>query len=266
MQTTFQEIPLNQIRAKDNYRKTFVDKSLEGLAQSIAENGVIEPIIVRPNGKGFIIIAGERRFRAAEIAKLATIPALIRDVADTDALRIQLIENVQRENVPFMEEAFALQQLRDEHSLDVAELCKIMGKSDAWIYQTLMLTKMVGEAQRMAQNGFLTKPVTMLISRLAPEFQTKAATDLARTNKNKLVDVRFARRYIEDQIENHGVTPMRTRRNAVQKQNGNDYAANWKKYLLKFDGMQFELFKSICKGRTDTSTFAEAVEQVMLEK
>ena len=74
---TLQQIPLNQIHAKDNYRKTFKDKSLKELAQSIKKNGVIEPIIVRPNDTGFEIIAGERRFRASEIAGQVTIPAII---------------------------------------------------------------------------------------------------------------------------------------------------------------------------------------------
>jgi ParB family chromosome partitioning protein len=71
-----QELPLNQIHAKENYRKTFVDKSLAELAQSIKANGVIEPIIVRPDGEGYAIVAGERRFRASQLAGLVTIPAV----------------------------------------------------------------------------------------------------------------------------------------------------------------------------------------------
>src|SRR5204863_531250 len=77
-------IPLNQIHARENYRKTFRDASLKELAQSIKENGVLEPIIVRPNQNGYEIIAGERRFRAASLAKLVTIPAVVREVADGD--------------------------------------------------------------------------------------------------------------------------------------------------------------------------------------
>lgn len=261
----FQELPLNQIKAKSNYRKTFHDESLKELAQSIKENGVIEPIIVRQNGRGYVVIAGERRFRAAGIAKLATIPAVIRDIPESEALRIQIIENVQRENVPFMEEAYGIQQLRDDHALDVLEIAKIVGKSDAWVYQMLQLTRMHSEAQRMAANGFLQKPVAQLISRLKnEEDQCKAASDLARTQKGKLVDIRFARQYIETKIEANG--RPRTVRNHVQKQNGNDYCANWKKYLVSFSTVQFEYFKAIVRGRTDTPTLSEAVEQVMVEQ
>jgi len=261
---TLQEIPLNQIKVKDNYRKTFNEATLGDLAQSIKENGVIEPIIVRPNGKGYIVVAGERRFKAAEIAKLATIPAIVRKVADADALKIQLIENVQRENVQFMEEAYGIAKLRTDHDLDVAEICKMLGKSDAWVYQRLQLTAMAQDAQRIAAADWITLGCAQLISRLPNhEWQAKAANDLARTSKTKRVDIRFGRRYID---EHFGTEPSKPRRNSIQKMNGNDYAANWKKHLLTFDGLRFEYFKSICKGRTDTSTFAEAVERVMIEK
>lgn len=261
---TFQEIPLDQIKISTNYRKTFPDDSLKGLAQSIKENGVIEPIIVRPNGKGFVVIAGDRRFKACKIAGLPTIPAIIRDISDADALKVQLIENVQRENVPYMEEAYGLQQLRDDHALDVAELCKILGKSDAWVYQGLQLARMAGDARRIAEAGWLSKSVALVLSRLPnEEDQNKAANELARTNKSKLVDLRFVRKYLE--VNFSGKTgKYQPRRNAIQKANGNDFAANWKKYLVNFESVQFEYWKSIVRGRTDVATLSEAVERVMM--
>lgn len=260
---TLQEIPLNQIHAASNYRKTFDEGPLKELAQSIKENGVIEPIIVRRNGKGYQIVAGERRFRASKMAGAATIPAVVRDVTDGEILKMQIIENVQRAGVPFMEEAYGLQKLRDDCSLDVAEICKIVGKSDSWVYQTLALTRMHGEAQRLAVNGFLSKPVAILISRLQnEEDQCKAASDLARTQKGKLVDIRFARQYVEQKIGANG--KPRTVRNTAQRQNGNDYLSNWKKYLVRFSYDEFERFKNIVKGRTQTDVLAEAVELVML--
>lgn len=115
-QPELKQIPINQIHAASNYRKTFNDKSLKELAASIKENGVLEPIIVRPNSNGFQIIAGERRYRASKIAGIVTIPAVVRDVADADILKLQIIENVQREGVPFMEEAYAIKKLRDDCS------------------------------------------------------------------------------------------------------------------------------------------------------
>jgi ParB/RepB/Spo0J family partition protein len=260
----FREIPLNQIVVEKNYRETFDDKQMGELAQSIKENGVVEPIIVRPKGKKFAIVARERRYRASLLAKTATIPAVVRDIADAEILKLQIIENVQRAGVPYMEEARGLQRLRDELSLDVAEICKVVGKSDAWVYQTLSLVRMDDEAQRMAANGFLAKPVAMLIARLPNhEAQNQAANDLARTNRTKLVDIRFARRYIEEKIQSNGMPQIRQRKNATQKAEGNDYCANWKRYLVRFTTDQFEYWKSIVKGRTETAVLSEAVDVVM---
>lgn len=264
-QPELKNIPIDKIHVASNYRKTFDDQQLKELSQSIKENGVLEPIIVRPSQPGrYLIIAGERRYRASKLAGLVTIPAVVRDIGDGEILKLQLIENVQRVGVPFMEEAYGVQQLREEHSLDVAEICKILGKSEPWAYQMLSLTKMHGEAQRLAANGFLSKSVALLIARLQnEEDQCQAASDLARTTKTKLVDLRFARKYIEQKIVANGKPIMRTRRNYTQRQNGNDYIANWKKYLVAFDCEQFERFKKIVRGRTQTDILAEAVDLVM---
>jgi ParB family chromosome partitioning protein len=263
----FREIPINQVRVKDNYRKTFNETSIAELAASIKANGIVEPLIVRPLADGFSIVAGERRWRAAQIAGLVTVPCIVRELTDEEVLKLQLIENVQREGVPFMEEAYGIARLRDELSLDVAEICKIVGKSDAWVYSTLTLTRMDSEAQRLASNGFLTKGVATLIARLGDrQDQCKAANALARTQRGKMVDVRFAREYIAKHIEADGRKRLRTNKNAIQRENGNDYCSNWKKYLVNFSTVQFEYFKAIVRGRTDVPTLSEAVEQVMIEK
>jgi ParB family chromosome partitioning protein len=118
-QPELKQIPINQIHAASNYRKTFNDKSLKELAASIKENDVLEPIIVRPNNNGYQIVAGERRYRASKMAGKVTIPAVVREIADADILKVQIIENVQREGVQFMEEAYAIKKLRDDCTLDV---------------------------------------------------------------------------------------------------------------------------------------------------
>ncbi|MBM3710685.1 MAG: ParB/RepB/Spo0J family partition protein, partial [Actinobacteria bacterium] len=87
------------LRDKNQPRKTFDDKTIEELANSIKEQGIINPITVRPQGKNFIIIAGERRFLAASLAGLKTVPALIKQVSKNDVMLISLIENLQRENL-----------------------------------------------------------------------------------------------------------------------------------------------------------------------
>lgn len=121
------------------------------------------------------------------------------------------------------------------------------------------------EAQRLAANGFLSRSVSILIASLKEsDDQERTANALARTHKNKLVDVRFAREWIENNIAADG-RRKKTRQNAVQKMNGNDYCANWKRYLVTFSLEQFDRWKNIVRGRTDIPTLAEGVERVMLQ-
>lgn len=256
------EIPINQIHVRDNYRKTFRDKSLKELAQSIKENGIIEPIIVRANNSGFEIIAGERRFRASQIAGLVTMPAIVREIGDADILRVQIVENVQREGVQFMEEAYALAKLRDDCSLDVDEIAKLIGKSTAYAFYMLKLCEMSPDARQIAEKGWLQKSVAWHIAKLKNEDdQTKAANDLARTKSDKLVTEATAKSYIADNF--NGDTFKALRKKRVEIYGDNDYAANWKRYLVQFTCEQFEEFKAIVRGRTQTDVLAEAVDLVM---
>lgn len=260
--TEFKQIPLNQITAKDNYRKTFRDKSLKELAQSIKGNGVIEPIIVRANNDGFEIIAGERRYRASVIAGLVTMPAIVREVADADVLKLQIVENVQREGVQFMEEAYALKKLRDDCSLDVREIAAMIGKSNAYVYYMLRLCDMTDDARLIAEKNWITKAVAWEICKITDkDQQSEAANALARTNTDKLITASGAKHYIRDNFEDG--TPGRMRKVRVETYGGSDYVSNWKKYLVNFDCEQFERFKTIVRGRTQTDVLAEAVDLVM---
>lgn len=261
----YQEIPLNQIETKSNYRLTFNDITLKELARSIKENGVIEPIIVRKNGNGFQVIAGERRLRASHIAKLGTIPAIVKDVSDKDFLRLQLIENIQRENVPYMEEAYGIRDLRDKCDLDLSELATIIGKTAEYVDYMIKLTEMSAGAQEAARRGELSKTVAVQIARLnSHEYQEQAARDLRRTRRGDLISTSGARKYIQRNFRDTGLLPSR-KQNHFQKENGNDFKANWKKYLVHFTSEEFERWKAIVHGRTHTEVLAEAVDVVMRE-
>ncbi|WP_422350951.1 ParB/RepB/Spo0J family partition protein [Flagellimonas sp.] len=96
-------------------RKTFDDQSLEQLAQSIAEHGVLQPITVRKSNDGYIIVMGERRYRACKLVGLTTIPVMVRNYVDTEVLEVQIIENLQRKDVEPTEEAEAIQFLLDRY-------------------------------------------------------------------------------------------------------------------------------------------------------
>lgn len=261
MQSELKQVPINQICVDANYRKTFNEKTLKELAQSIKENGVIEPIILRPGSKGFLIVAGERRYRAAKIAGLVTIPAVIRDVTDEDVLKLQIIENVQREGVPYMEEAYGVRKLRDDCSYDAVEIAKIIGKSEAYVYMMLKLCNMSEEARIIAEKGWINKAVAWQISRLtSPAFQTQAANDLARTKSDKRITESGAKHYIQD---NFGDSARAFSKKRVKTFGDNNYTANWKYHLVRFTADQFEQFKKVVRGRTETFMLSEAVDVVM---
>ena len=261
-QPELKQIPINQIHGGSNYRKTFNDKSLKELAQSIKENGVLEPIIVRRNANGFQIVAGERRYRASKIAGMVTIPAVVREISDGEILKVQIIENVQREGVQFMEEAYGIKKLRDDLTLDVKEIAKTVGKSEAYVYYMLQLTNMADDARTIAEKGWISKGVAWEISKIQDKTQqVEAANALARPNRDRLVTQNGAKSYIRDTFTDSPARMRRERQGHFGDKS--DYTANWKYFLVRLSGDQFEQFKRIVRGRTETSVLAEAVDVVM---
>ena len=121
-------------------RKFFSDEELEELKKSIAEYGVLQPIIVKKDKSGgYFLIAGERRFRAAKLAGFTKIPAMIKDFSDRDAAVIAVVENVQREDLSFIEEAWAYKKLLDEYGLTQGELASKVGKKQSTISNKLRI-------------------------------------------------------------------------------------------------------------------------------
>ncbi len=266
MKQDLKEIPINQIDVEENYRKTFNEKSLGELAQSIRKNGVIQPIVVRPKGKRFVLVAGERRLRASKLADKVTIPAVIRELSDAvDIIELQLVENIQKEGVSYMEEAYGLQKLRDKGSLDVKEIAKRIGKAESYVYFQLQLVAMAPDARAIAEKGWIGKGVAWQIARLKDEDQqTQAANDLARTSKEKLITANGAKSYIRDHFGD-GSQALRSKRTARFGPGSNDFAANWKHHLVRFTAEQFDAFKKIVRGRTENDVLSEAVDAVMRE-
>ena len=121
-------------------RKTFEDQSLEQLSQSIIEHGVLQPIVLMPNGLGrYTIIAGERRFRAARMAGLTEIPCIILDKSDRDVAQIALIENIQREDLNPIEEALGYRSLANEYNMTQEEISEKVGKSRSAVANAMRL-------------------------------------------------------------------------------------------------------------------------------
>ena len=152
-----EEIKLELIVAKeDQPRKDFDEESLLDLAKSIEIHGVIQPILVRKSDDKFEIIAGERRYRASKLAKLEEIPAIIMDVDSENAAKLALIENIQREDLNPIEEASAYKQLMNDFKLKQEELAKTIGKSRAYISNSLRLLNLDDQVISYLYNGQLT--------------------------------------------------------------------------------------------------------------
>ena len=141
---------------KEQPRKQFNDESIEELAQSIKQYGVIQPIIVCKNGERYEIVAGERRWRAARKAGLKEIPVLIRDYSPEEIAEISLIENIQREDLSPIEEAKAYKQLIEDHGLTQEELAERVSKSRAAIANTMRLLNLHPDIQEMLSDGRLS--------------------------------------------------------------------------------------------------------------
>lgn len=154
------QVPIENIQPNpNNPRRTFVDADLEDLANSIGEHGLIQPILVRtspdtPNT--FEIIAGERRWRAAQRAAIHTVPIILREVDDRQSLELAIIENVQRADLNPVEEAMGYQQLIDEHDYKQADLGKVIGKSRSHVANTLRLLKLPDPVRGLLSSGQLS--------------------------------------------------------------------------------------------------------------
>ena len=134
------EIEIGRIRPNPNQpRMHFSEESIDELADSIGERGVLQPILLRPHGEGFEIIAGERRWRAAQRARLHSIPAIVRDLDDAATAEIALIENIQREDLNAIEEAEGYRQLIEEHGHSADDIGRLVHKSRSHVANLLRL-------------------------------------------------------------------------------------------------------------------------------
>lgn len=155
-----QFVPIEFIfRNPNNPRRHFTDSELDDLAQSIQQHGIVQPIVVRPlrnNANHFELIVGERRWRAAQKAKLSQLPVIIRDVDDKTALELAIIENVQRTDLNPIEEGIGYEMLLNEHGYSQEDLAQIIGKSRSHVSNTIRLLKLPESVQQSLIDGKLS--------------------------------------------------------------------------------------------------------------
>ena len=153
-------------------RKTFHDESLEELAASIREFGVLQPLLVRPLEEGFELVAGERRLRASKLAGLAEVPVISREIGDKEVAEMAMIENLQREDLHFLEEAEGFQQLIVQFGFTQEELAKRVGKSQSTLANKLRLLKLEPQVrQRLQEERLSERHARALLKLESPEEQ-----------------------------------------------------------------------------------------------
>ncbi len=173
-----QRVPLGRIRPCPlQPRKDFSDEALKELADSIREQGIVQPLIVRERGGFFELIAGERRWRAAQLLNLPEVPIITREADDRAVLELALIENLQRENLNAVEEALGYAQLAEQFRLTQEEISAKVGKSRTVVANSLRLLKLPEAVQKFIRDGRLSVGHAKVILGLTEERQQRLAAE-----------------------------------------------------------------------------------------
>ena len=176
------EIPIEQLqRGVYQPRSEFEPEALDTLAASIKAQGILQPVVVRPISQHrYEILSGERRWRAAQLAGLDRVPVVIRDVPDEDAIAIALIENIQREDLNPVEEAFGLKRLQDEFGLNQEQIAQAVGRSRSAVANSLRLLNLHGDIQQMLGQGAIEVGHAKVLLGLDSADQLRAARQVAK--------------------------------------------------------------------------------------
>ena|ERR1700757_777315 len=202
----FRELKLSEIEPNvDQPRKHFDEDALEEMAKSIAEHGVIQPIVVTPVKGIYQIVAGERRYRSAQRAGLTTIPALVRTLSDQHKLELSLIENLQRRDLNVLETATAYLKLRDQFNLSLEEIGKRAGKSVSAISNTLRLLRLPEDVRQALQDGRLSEGQARPLVNVDPEIISAILPQILREEWS----ARKIEQFIVDLKKSKKVTPER---------------------------------------------------------
>lgn len=189
----------------DNPRRHFDDAALDELAASIAQRGVIQPVIVRPMANGrYQLVAGERRWRASQRARLHEIPALVRDLAERDVMALALIENLQREDLNVIEEARAYQRLAEQEGLAQAEIARLVDKSRSHVANIQRLLALPEAVIALVESGALSMGHARAL------IGVDGAEELARAAAAKRLSVREVEKLVRRQVRGSSA-PRRAR-------------------------------------------------------
>ncbi|MDD3364826.1 MAG: ParB/RepB/Spo0J family partition protein [Syntrophomonas sp.] len=189
------ELELDLIIPQDDQpRKSFDEESLRELANSIREHGILQPVLVRPIGEFYEIIAGERRWRAAEMAGLQLIPALVKEMEDIEAAEVSLVENIQRDDLSAIEEARAYKNMVEQYNYTQEFIAERIGKSRAYVTNTMRLLSLRPEIIEMVDRKQISPGhARALLALSSPQEQLLAA--------NEIIKSKLSVRQIEQKVK-----------------------------------------------------------------
>lgn len=213
-------LPIEKIKRNPKQpRKNFDPEALEELSDSIKQNGVLQPILVRKKGSTYEIVAGERRYQASKMAGLTEMPVIIKDIDDNEVFQLALIENLQRSDLTPLEEARGYRQLLDTHGLTQEGLAKILSKSRSAIANTLRLMDLPKEVQDMMEESLLSAGhARAILSVPTEEGRIKLAQKVVRDNLTVRQTEKLAPLFsgMENETRTRTVTPQSFKRAARQ--------------------------------------------------
>ena len=226
------EVDINKIEPNKNQpRKNFDSEKLAELAESIREIGIVQPVVVKKNGDFFVIVAGERRWRAAREAGLKTVPVIIKDYDEFASLEASLIENIQREELNPLEEAFEYKRFHDEYNFNQETIAKKVGKSRAAVANSMRLLNLDKRVQNfIKENKLSSGHARALLAITDNDLQFDAAEKVIEENLSVRMTEDFVKKFIEN-IEKQ------------KQKNENE--------ILKKTQPNFEVYNQIAKSLND---------------
>ena len=242
-------IDINLIKSnEDQPRKSFDDEKIMELAESIKSNGIIQPLILRKDNNEYIIVAGERRWRAAKSIGIKEVPAIIMDLTEKQVLEISLIENIQREDLNSIEEAVAYKKLISDFNLTQEELSKRIGKSRVTITNTLRLLNLSVDVQQYIIEGVISEGHGRALLGIT---DSKLQCELAQS----VIDDKLSVRELEILIKKLKTSSSRTKTNSTKE--ANPYYKDVTYKLENYFGTKVNITNKNNKGKIEIEYYSE---------
>ena len=252
-------IPLNKIKSNaEQPRKSFDNERIAELAESIKHHGVIQPLILMKENEDYVIIAGERRWRAAKMAGLKEVPAIIMDITEKEVLEVSLIENIQRQDLNPIEEALAYKRLIDEFKLTQEELSKRIGKSRTTITNCMRLINLDDRVKEYIIEGVLSEGHGRTLLSINDE-------ELQYTIAQKVIDGGLSVRELEKLIKKVYSTDKKKKDNKEVNDENNIYYKDIEEKLQSHFGTKIKLSYKKDKGKIEIEYYSEEDLQRILD-